>query len=120
MNQGRSVRRFDWQSLLENALRAGIGVEEFWRLTPRETYAAIRAENWRQDLHHRRQAWLAWHIAALSRSKRLPSFKKLIGADKARALEGEELERRRRERDEMVDQIDIDKLNEQMRDKHGR
>ena len=85
---------------------------EFWSLTPRETYAAIEAVSWRLEREHRRDAWLAWHIAALSRAKRLPALKKLLGSDKAKPLEGEELKRRRAEHQEIMQKIDVDKINE--------
>ena len=108
-------RRLDWQSLLEQSLKCGIGVAEFWSLTPRETYAVIKAANWRLEREHRRDAWLAWHIAALSRAKRLPTLQRLIAPGKSRALEGEELERRRAEHREIVQKIDVDRINEAKR-----
>lgn len=107
--------RLDWQSLLESALKCGISVAEFWALTPRETYATIEATSWRLEREHRRDAWLAWHIAALSRAKRLPTLQRMIGAGKARALEGEELERRRAEHREIMQKIDVDRINEAKR-----
>lgn len=88
---------------------------EFWELTPRETLATIEAFQWRQEQAHRRDAWLAWHVAALSRAKRLPGLRALLRPAKARGLEGEELERRRRERDEMLARVDVERLNEAMR-----
>jgi hypothetical protein len=90
-------------------------VAEFWALTPRETYAAIDAWKWGQDLAHRRDAWLAWHTAALSRAKRMPTLSRLIEPAEAKPLRGEELEERRRERDELLSRIDLEKLNEAMR-----
>lgn len=84
-------------------------------MTPRETFAVIDAANWRTDREHRRDAWLAWHTAALVRSKRLPPLQRLIRADDAKPLRGEELERRRQERDEMLASIDVDRLNEMVR-----
>jgi len=110
-----SRERLDWQSLLETALKCGIGVTEFWALTPRETFAAIEAVSWQLEREHRRDAWLAWHIAALSHAKRLPALQRLIGAGKARALEGEELERRRAEHREIIQKIDVDRINEAKR-----
>lgn len=88
-------------------------------MTPREVGAAIEAFAWRMEREHRRDAWLAWHVAALSRAKRLPPLRRLLGGGETRALEGEELERRRRERDEMLEQIDVEKLNEAMRRRRG-
>jgi len=87
-------------------------VAEFWALTPHETYMAIEAAAWRLEREHRRDAWLAWHVAALTRAKRLPALKRLLGTDKARALEGEELEGRRTEHREIMGKIDVGKINE--------
>ena len=110
-----SRERLDWQSLLESALKCGVGVLEFWSLTPRETYATIEASSWRLEREHRRDAWLAWHIAALSRAKRLPPLQRLIAPGKARTLVGEELERRRTEHREIMQKIDVGKINEAKR-----
>ena len=107
--------RLDWQSLLESALKCGVSVAEFWSLTPRETYAVIEASAWQLEREHRRNAWLAWHIAALSRAKRMPPLQRLIAPGKARALEGEELERRRAEHREIMQKIDVGKINEAKR-----
>lgn len=84
-------------------------------LTPRETYAVLRAAAWKAKQRQRQDAWLAWHIAALSRRRRLPRLSQMMKHPEAKALEGEELEQRREERDEMLARIDIDKLNEAMR-----
>ena len=83
-------------------------------MTPRETNAAIEAFAWRVEREHRRDAWLAWHVAALSRARRLPPLRRLLGGGETRELKGEELMRRRRERDEMLERIDVGKLNEAM------
>jgi len=77
-------------------------VEEFWALTPRETARAFEAARWRQEREQQQQAWLAWHVAALMRSKRLPALQRLMPRPRARRLKGKELERRRREHDEIV------------------
>ena len=84
-------------------------------MTPCETYATIEAVSWQLEREHRRDAWLAWHIAALSRAKRMPPLQRLIGAGKAQALEGEELERRRAEHREIMQKIDVDRINEAKR-----
>lgn len=88
---------------------------EFWSLTPRETHAALRAAAWQMEQRQRQDAWLAWHIVALSRRRRLPRLSQMMTQPEARALEGEELELRREERDEMLARVDIEKLNEAMR-----
>jgi hypothetical protein len=74
---------------------------EFWALTPRETYAVIKSAEWRFEQEHRNRVWLAWHTAAFSRAKRLPALRRLLGTDKAKKLEGAELEKRRREHADM-------------------
>lgn len=40
------------------------------------------ADEKRIDYEQRGRAWLAWHIVALDRSKRLPPLKTLLGHDK--------------------------------------
>lgn len=83
-------------------MRCGAGVTAFWDLTPRETYAYLTACQWRQEREQQQALWHAWHVAYLSRVKRLPSLKRLLNPPQAKVLRGEELEQRRRERDEMV------------------
>lgn len=92
---------------------------EFWALTPRETLAAIEAAAWRTEQAQRQDAWLAWHIAALSRARRLPRLARIVRPADAEPLKGEALECRREERDEMLARVDIEKLNEAMRKKRG-
>lgn len=84
-------------------------------MTPRETYALIDAASWRIEQDHQRDAWLAWHTAALMRKKRMPKLKELTGGSKTRVLKGEELERRRAEKRELQATLDMDKINEAMR-----
>jgi len=50
----------------------------FWRLTYRETQAVIDGAANRFRREHDDRAWLAWHIEALHRSKRLPKLKTLM------------------------------------------
>ena len=85
-----------------DALTMGLSVEVFWGLTPREYALHVRAENRRRREAQRRSAWLAWHIAALTRAKRMPSLTRMLGTDKARVLRGAELERRRQEHADLV------------------
>jgi len=63
---------------------------------------AIEAAAWRMEQAQRGRAWLAWHIAALTRAKRLPRFQQLVGVHDAKPLEGDELAERRREFEEMT------------------
>lgn len=87
-------------------------------MTPRETYAAIQAATWQIEREQRRDLCLAWQTASLARAKRLPPLRRLLVPGKSRLLKGKELERRRQERDEMLQQIDVGKINEAV--KRGR
>lgn len=57
----------------------------------------FEAAAWRAEQERKRAVVLAWQVAALSRSRQIPSLRRLLGADKTRALSGEELARRERE-----------------------
>lgn len=98
---------FDFDALLEEALKCGSSVHEFWDLTPRETYAVIRAAEWRMEQEQRGRAWLAWHTAALSRAKRLPALGRLLGGGEAKELQGDELERRRQEHEDLKRRMNV-------------
>jgi len=93
-------------------LRAGLGVEEFWSLTPRETRMAMEARAWRLEqetartgelirLAQKLAGWLAWHVAALQRSKRLPALQRLLGGGETKALTPEEARQRKAEFEEL-------------------
>lgn len=84
-------------ALLQQALRAGIGVQEFWDLTPVETYMAIEASIWREQQRQKQSIAQAWYSAALQRAKRLPPLKQLLQAGPAKRLVGAELRARRDE-----------------------
>lgn len=88
-------------TLLAEALKADVPVLMFWDMTPRETVQTIEAANWRMDQDQRARTWLAWHVAALSRAKRLPLLSRLVNPPKAKALRPDEAEARRREFAEM-------------------
>ncbi len=75
---------------------------EFWRMTPRETSLAFEAATWRYDRERQRAAWMAGHIAALGRAKRLPSLRRLMGMPVAKKLSEDEAAERAHEHAEMV------------------
>jgi len=52
--------------------------ESFWRKTPRQLVLVFAAHNATRMLEQNKLAWLAWHIAALSRAQRLPKFEKML------------------------------------------
>ena len=91
-------------------MRAGIGVLEFWDLTPRETFMAIEASIWREEVRQKWDITVAWQTASLSRAKRMPSLKQLLNTKPARPLHGAELEKRRQEFREMTAKLDLSKL----------
>ena len=74
-----------------------MGVEEFWSLTPRELHLVMEARVWQMEQARKQAVQTAWLTAALERSKRMPSLRRMLGNDKARPLHGAELERRRAE-----------------------
>jgi hypothetical protein len=47
-------------------------------LTPQEIALCINAAAQRQKLDRNRDAWLAWHIEALHRMKKLPKLKAML------------------------------------------
>lgn len=91
------------------ALRCGIPVLDFWRMTMHETRLAMEAALWRDERKLKREIALAWRTAALTRAKRLPSLASLL-AGKAKRLTGRELARRRQEFKEMTANLDTSKL----------
>ncbi len=97
----------DWDALLVDALRAGIGIEEFWRLTPVETVMSIEAAVWRANHEQRARAWLAWHVAALSRARKLPPLRRLL-REPRRALSEHELAERDREHEAAARRLERD------------
>lgn len=82
-----------------------MSVAEFWELTPAETFVVLEAWGWRVEQEQKGRAWLAWHIAALQRMKRLPPLSRLVGRAKPKVLTGEEKERVKREHAEMVEKF---------------
>jgi len=80
-------------------------VREFWDMTTAETLAALEAAAKRTELEQQRLAWLAWHIAALQRAKRIPDLNRLLRGHKTVQLKGAELEKRRREHAELAERM---------------
>lgn len=91
----------DFQVLLAEALRCGLSTLEFWDLTPRETVMACQAAMWRMEQAQEQALSLAWHMAALTRAKRIPPLARLL-ARLRRASEPEPpIEDRRAEFEEL-------------------
>lgn len=66
---------------------------------------ALQAATQRAEMEQQRLAWLAWHIAALQRTKRIPDLNRLLGGHKTVQLKGAELEKRRREHRELEERM---------------
>ncbi len=60
-------------------MELGLEPERFWHITPREMAREIKGKVAFFARQHAENAWLAWHVAALSRMKRLPPLSKLTG-----------------------------------------
>lgn len=54
---------------------------------------------------HELAAWLAWHTAALGRTKKMPSLERLLRGHKTVQLRGDELEKRRKEHAELAERM---------------
>lgn len=76
----------------------------------------IEAVLWREEANQRREITQAWLTAALGRAKRLPKLERLL-VRKPKRLTGAELERRKKEFDDMANSLDIGALNKS-RSKH--
>ena len=56
----------------------GYDLESFWDQTPRTLSLAFDAFNDMQINQHNEHAWMAWHIAALHRAKKMPHLNLLL------------------------------------------
>ena len=79
---------------------------DFWALTPRETAEVLEARAWMAEQEQTRMLATAWWTVALGRTKRLPELKRLLTPPKARALRGEELQRRQAEHERLKEQLE--------------
>lgn len=59
-------------------MEAGLDPDRFWQVTPRQAENEIGAAAKRRHQHHNELAWLAWHIAALGRTKKMPKLKDML------------------------------------------
>lgn len=56
----------------------GLNPDGFWNLTPREIAARIEGARRRLIAEQDGRAWLAWHVAALSRQTKLPDLETIL------------------------------------------
>jgi hypothetical protein len=52
-----------------------------WGLTPRIAAAVLRGAHRRVLDEHNDRAWMAWHVAALQRMKRMPRLGELLARE---------------------------------------
>ncbi len=90
-------------NLFQQALRANISIADFWDSTPAEIYVAIDAYGWGLEQKQKQLAWAVWHIAALTRAKKMPPLSSLVKPAPAKKLTEEEKLKRQKEFEEMVE-----------------
>lgn len=61
---------------------------EFWTKTPRQIFATIKARSIVMMRRHDERAWLAWHVAALTRTKKLPKLHTLLAKKPSKRRQG--------------------------------
>lgn len=76
----------------------------------------IDAAIWQRDQQHRQNVSLAWHVAALMRTKNLPGLQQLLAVKPAKRLTGQALQERRNEHREMTAHVNLDKLARRLND----
>lgn len=65
-------------------MEAGCDPARFWTVTPAVAAREMRGMATRRTHESQRDAWLAWHIEALARTKKLPPLKDMMGGKKRR------------------------------------
>lgn len=63
-------------------MEAGGDPARFWSVTPREAAREMQAMMARRRADHDQTAWLAWHIEALARTKKLPPLRDMLSTSK--------------------------------------
>lgn len=97
--------------MLQDALRCGVSVIEFWDLTPRETFMSMEGYLWREERRQQAEITAAWLTAKLSRARRVPALKQLLADRRPQRTSAAELARRGEEFEEMSKNIDLEALN---------
>ena len=94
----------------------------FWELTPAEVLAEIEATLWREERQRQHEMSLAWHTAALTKSKRMPALKALMGSGETKPLTPEEEQQRAAEHEEMAARVkrQMEKMGGRMKNRESR
>lgn len=81
---------------------------EFWSLTLKEINNLIIGLKEKREYEMMMIKWTIWHQEAMARQKRLMSLKRFIaGEGETRTLEGEELEERQNEHEELIKRMGV-------------
>jgi hypothetical protein len=54
-------------------------------MTPWQLSVAVEGYNEHIEQEHKNRGWLAWHIAALTRTKKMPSLKRMMSDEKQKS-----------------------------------
>jgi len=60
-------------------VEAGCDPARFWKITPIEASREMKAKAKARQNEQQQLTWLAWHIEAFARTKRLPTLKEVVG-----------------------------------------
>lgn len=88
----------------------------FWEMTPRETFAAMEAANWREERQAKHDVRMAWINANWQRAKRMPSLNSVLKrSHQAKPLSDVEKHQRVKEFKKMASPANIAAINEHMK-----
>lgn len=68
----------DWSGWLKEWLEAGFSEKDFWSNTPRQINMHFAAAKVIKINAYNDRAWVAYHVAMLTRMKKLPQYSRLI------------------------------------------
>jgi len=110
----------DFYALLADANKAGVSTLEFWEMTPRELNLAMEAASWRMQNEQMIAMSLAWHTAALTRAKRMPTLREMLNRIKPKKQIPVEQQRDDFERIKARVRDKLSVINKLSDRKHGR
>lgn len=98
--------KMDWDNMLLMAVgHMKLSPEVFWNLTFHEFNLMVKGYNDRMEMENKQLISNAWHTAVFQRQKKLKPLKMLLANRETKVLEGEELERRRAEFEELTKKL---------------
>ena len=85
----------------------GMRDDDLWDLTPYELHRRMTGWKRRQEASRMLAIYEAWHAAALSRAKRMPSLEHLLKPGKSRRLKAKEAKAKHRELEEAAERAGV-------------